>query len=69
MLDIVGKGLFYSGAGVTNNNEIPVQNNNINNNNYENDYLNNSNDIGNQQSGMPDVINFFISLEKFKLIF
>jgi hypothetical protein len=61
MLDIVGKGLFYSGAGVTNNNDIPVQNNNINNN-YENDYLNNSNDNGNQQAGMPDVINFLFHL-------
>ena len=60
MLDIVGKGLFYSNSGPgavpANNNEITGQN--INNNNYENEYLNNSNDNGNQQPGMPDVINF-----------
>ena len=62
MLDIVGKGLFYSNSGPgavpANNNEITGQNINNNNNNYENEYLNNSNDNGNQQPGMPDVINF-----------
>ena len=53
MLDIVGKGLFYStGAPVaTNNNEL---NSTTQNSNYENEYLNNSNDNSNQQ-GMPDV--------------